>query len=290
MPTNVVPVHCVVTLLFLITVGATGCKPAALSHRPQANLPGETSIPAPSQTEGNVLILTIVYDNYQYDPDLQTGWGFACLVEGLIKTVLFDTGGDRRILLSNMSKLGLDPDDVDVVVLSHIHRDHTGGLAGLLERNPHMTVFVAPSFPSTFKSGVTGTGAQCVGAAKGTEICEHAFSTGEVGTAIKEQALAIETTHGLVVITGCAHPGVVNMVRRAKEMLDEEIYLVTGGFHMSGFSDREINRVIGALGELGVQKVGPCHCSGDRTRQLFASAFGEDFIKAGVGKKLTIRP
>ena len=234
--------------------------------------------------------MTIVYDNHQYDPDLQTGWGFACLVEGLEKTILFDTGGDDGILLSNMSKLGLNPQAVDAVVLSHIHHDHTGGLAGLLEQNSHMTVFVPPSFPSTFKSGVTGTGAQWVGAAKATEICEHAFSTGEVGTAIKEQALIIETTHGLVVITGCAHPGVVNMVQRAKEVSDGPVHLVLGGLHMSGFSDREINRVIGELGELGVQKVGPCHCSGDQTRRILEQIYGENFVEVGVGKKLEFAP
>ena len=77
--------HCFVTAALLAATSGSGCKPAALPHRPQANLPGETSTPAPSQTEGNVLTLTILYDNYQHDPDLQTSWGFACLVEGLAK-------------------------------------------------------------------------------------------------------------------------------------------------------------------------------------------------------------
>jgi len=93
-----------------------------------------------------------------------------------------------------------------------------------------------------------------------------------------------------VVITGCAHPGVVNMVRRAKQVLDKEVYLVMGGFHMSGLSNTQVNQVIGDFQQLGVQKAAPCHCSGDRTRQMFEDAYGDDFIRVGVGKKLTIMP
>ncbi len=234
--------------------------------------------------------MTILYDNYQYEPGLRTAWGFGCLVEGLEKTILFDTGGDGNLLLANMDKLGLKPQDVDLVVLSHIHGDHTGGLEAFLERNPRVTVFLPRSFPASFKRTVKQAGAEYVEVGDSTQICEHAFSTGQLGTMIKEQALAVETAKGLVVITGCAHPGVVNMVKKAKQVRPGPIHMVIGGFHMSGVPDKRVQKVIAQLKELGVQRAAPCHCSGDRTRELFAESFGANYVRVGVGKKLEFAP
>ena len=99
----------------------------------------------------------------------------------------------------------------------------------------------------------------------------------------------IETPQGLVVITGCAHPGVVSIVRRAKELTGREVYLVLGGFHLGGTSEGKITGIVEDFQQLGVQRVAPCHCSGDVARRLFKEAYGEDFISAGVGSKLKIR-
>ncbi len=81
----------------------------------------------------NVTLITI-YDNYQYNPKLKTGWGFSCLVKVNGKNILFDTGGNDSILLGNMEKMNIDPNQIDIVVLSHIHGDHTGGLTEFLEK------------------------------------------------------------------------------------------------------------------------------------------------------------
>lgn len=87
-----------------------------------------------------------------------------------------------------------------------------------------------------------------------------------------------------MVITGCAHPGVVNIVRKAKALLDIQVYLVMGGFHMLGMGENQIEAVIAQFKEEGVQRVAPCHCSGDLTRELFQEVYGENFIEAGAGK------
>lgn len=231
--------------------------------------------------------MTIVYDNNAYDPRLRTAWGFACLVERGDLTLLFDTGGDAVTLLSNMETLELDLAEIDVVVLSHIHGDHVGGLGGILVINKGTTVYLPRSFPSRFKEQVKSY-AHVVEVHEPMEIAEDIYTTGEMGAGIIEQSLVVVTDPGLVVITGCAHPGIVNIAAKAKGITGEEVHLVMGGFHLGGASQATIEGIAEDFRKLGVQKVAPCHCSGDRAREMFAAEYGEDFIEAGVGKVLEI--
>lgn len=235
-----------------------------------------------------LLILTIVYDNYSFASELKTAWGFSCLVEGMEKTILFDTGGDGKILLSNMQKLGITPGKIDIVVLSHIHGDHTGGLSSFLTSNPRVSVYLPQSFPESFKKAIREVGAEVIEVKEPLKICDNVYSTGEMGMWIKEESLIIKTATGLVVITGCAHPGIVKIVKKAKEIAEDKVYLVLGGFHLMGATRGRINRIIQEFREEKVKKVAPCHCSGDLTRKLFQEAYKKDFILAGVGKKIKI--
>jgi 7,8-dihydropterin-6-yl-methyl-4-(beta-D-ribofuranosyl)aminobenzene 5'-phosphate synthase len=234
------------------------------------------------------LTLTVVYDNNPFDKRLKLAWGFSCLVKGREKTILFDTGGDGEILLSNMGKLGIDPAEIELVILSHIHQDHVGGLARFLDVNPKVEVWLPKSFPSGFKGRIEDYGAKYREVTGPIKICEGVYSTGEIGTWIKEQSLILKTDKGLLVITGCAHPGIVEIVAQAKEQLKEKVYLVLGGFHLGGYSDQEIRGLIEYFRNLGVERVGPCHCSGDRARVLFREEYGENFVEIGVGKQILI--
>jgi 7,8-dihydropterin-6-yl-methyl-4-(beta-D-ribofuranosyl)aminobenzene 5'-phosphate synthase len=239
-----------------------------------------------TSTQPTDVTITIVYDNNPGDPRLETAWGFGCVIDGAGKTILFDTGGDGRILLSNMKKLEIDPGRIDVVVLSHSHLDHVGGLSALLQQNHGLTVYALTSFPPEIKQVARQAGARLVEVHEACEICPGVRSTGEIGGRIKEQSLVIDTRHGAAVITGCAHPGIVAIARKAREMTGSPVHFVAGGFHMGGASDEQIESVIKELTALGVERAAPCHCSGDRTRELFAEAFGERFVAAGVGAEL----
>jgi 7,8-dihydropterin-6-yl-methyl-4-(beta-D-ribofuranosyl)aminobenzene 5'-phosphate synthase len=247
--------------------------------------------PAPTiertEAAGGITI-TILYDNNAHDDRLKTAWGFSCLVERREETILFDAGGDSALLLRNAQTLGIALKDVDLVIISHVHRDHVGGLQGFLAANHDVTVYLPQSFPESIKSATTAAGARLVAIDGPVRICEHAYSTGELGGGIKEQSLVMETSKGLVVITGCAHPGVVDIVRRAKELTGGEVHLVVGGFHLGGASEARIAGIIEDFRQMGVQKVAPCHCSGDVARRLFEQAYGEDFILLGVGGILAI--
>ena len=229
------------------------------------------------------MALTIVYDDNSDDEGLRTAWGFGCYVDVDGVKILFDTGGDSHILLHNMAKLNIDVKEVEIIVLSHIHGDHVGGLFGVLELNSGVRVYLPASFPDDFKRRVNYYECEVIEVKDALKICNGVATTGELGTAIREQSLVLATAKGLVIITGCAHPGVVNIVKEAKQLTGMEVHLVLGGFHLGGASENMIISVIEQLRELGVEKVALCHCSGDRARALFKAEFGEDYVEAGVG-------
>jgi len=231
-------------------------------------------------------IITIVFDNNPYKKGLQSGWGFSCLIEGMEKTVLFDTGADGHMLLNNMQKQRITPETIDIIVLSHAHSDHIGGVYDLLEKNNHLTVYVPASFPESLKDKIKRYGAHTIEVKKSIELFNGVYSTGEMDGWIEEQSLIIRIPEGMVIITGCAHPGIVNIVKRAKEILDDEVLLVMGGFHLKSKSEGEIKTIISDLQKLGVRYVGPCHCSGERARDLFREVYGEHYIPVGAGKRI----
>ena len=232
--------------------------------------------------------ITVLYDNYPYRKGLRTAWGFSCLIQGWDKTILFDTGGDGHLLLSNMQGLGIDSHEEDVVVLSHIHGDHVGGLSSLLQQHQGVTVFVPPSFPGDFKKDVRRRGARLQEVEEFTELCPGVYSTGEMGHGIKEQALILQAPQGLIVITGCAHPGIVAILEKVREVFQEEVLLVMGGFHLMHTDVNEIKEVISSFQRLGVRYVGPGHCSGDGARRLFQEAYGNTYVPLGVGMEIHI--
>ncbi|UCC69104.1 MAG: MBL fold metallo-hydrolase [Armatimonadota bacterium] len=233
--------------------------------------------------------ITIVCDNNAHDRRLQTQWGFACVVQLQDTTILFDTGGDGSILLSNMQRLGIEPRQIDMVVLSHIHTDHVGGLPAFLAENHGVIVVVPASFPRAFKEEVGSAGAQVKEISRPEQLTAHIFTTGELGRTVKEQSLVVDTQAGLAIITGCAHPGVIRVIEEAKRLLDGKVALVLGGFHLAGKSQRELAEIVERFGELGVSHVAPCHCSGDAARAAFRQAYRERCLTAGVGSVVHTR-
>lgn len=277
----------VITMLFFMSSCAQPI-PSNLPSSPEPMLPKAPSAEGAPKSEDR-LTITIVYDNNDYDQRLEAKWGFSCLIEGPEKTILFDTGGDGVTLLSNLRKLNIDPRKVDAVMLSHIHGDHVGGLSSFLEENSDVIVYLPQSFPETFKHKVKSFGAVVDEVSEGRELFTGVYTTGELGRGIKEQSLVVKTSQGLVIVTGCAHPGVVNIIRAAKNMVGQEaVYLAVGGFHLMSAPTAQIESLIQEFRRLSVKEGAPCHCSGDKARRLFKEQYGEDYIPSGVGKRITI--
>lgn len=232
--------------------------------------------------------ITVIYDNNTYKSGLETAWGFSCFIEGMEKTILFDAGNNPFLLLRNINRLKINPGDIDLMFLSHMHWDHTGGLYGILENNPAVSVFLLESFSKRYKEDIKKFGTKIAESPKPVSICKDVFSTGELGKSIKEQSLVVRTNRGAVVITGCAHPGIVTIIKKAKDIIKDEILLVTGGFHLGAESKINTEKIISNIRKSGVRYVGPCHCTGEDAKQIFRRAYGDNSIHIGAGKVINI--
>lgn len=237
----------------------------------------------------NPPLLTIVFDNYPGVAGLQTLWGFAALIELPGRTVLFDTGSNGRVLLQTMTALGISPESVDLLFLSHPHWDHMGGLDSVLERNPHLRLVVHEGFSKHLIQDLAGQCAELV--VVGTDplaLAPGISSTGLIASEPPEHAMVIDTGEVTAVITGCAHPGIAPIVEQATEVTGKRIQWAIGGFHLMYSDSAQIQHTIAAMRGLGVDRLVPTHCTGDEARAAFRRAYGPDCIDGGVGTRIEL--
>jgi 7,8-dihydropterin-6-yl-methyl-4-(beta-D-ribofuranosyl)aminobenzene 5'-phosphate synthase len=270
------------------------------------------------------------------DP-LRAEHGFSALVtiqKGDRATrVLFDAGLTPDGLVENMRRLELSPKDIDIIVLSHGHWDHTTGMDGFVKQlgRASVPVLIHPDFwsrrrvafptgaielPSTSRPALEGAGFEIVEQQQPSFLLDGSLLvTGEVDRTteferghplfeayrdghwqpdpliLDDQALVANVRgRGLVVITGCGHSGVVNILRYVRKLTGEDrIHAVIGGFHLSGpVFEKIIAPTVDALAELAPDHLVPCHCTGWRAIHAIAARFPDAFIQNSVGTRFEL--
>lgn len=267
---------------------------------------------------------------------LRAEHGFSCLVTvitgGRATRVLFDAGLTPDGLAENMRRLEISPRDIDVIVLSHGHWDHTTGMHGLVAElgRASLPVLIHPDFwsrrrvavpgrepielPSTSRSALLGAGFEIVEERRPSFLLEGALLvTGEVDrttgferglrfheahrdgawepdpSVLDDQALVANVRgRGLVILTGCGHSGIVNILRHVRRLTGEDrVHAVVGGFHLSGPAyEPLIAPTCAALREFAIDHLVPSHCTGWRATHAIAAAFPEAFVPNSVGTRL----
>ena len=233
--------------------------------------------------------ITVVYDNHlPENKALKPSWGFACMIEGFEKTILFDTGTSGPILLNNLTTLGFDPAQIDSVIISHGDWDHIGGIWSFLDANPNVEVYLPDSLSRHLKDEVRDHGARLVSVGPDrVSVCPGVELSGEMKGPRNEQAVLLQTDKQQIVITGCAHPGIVAITQRLAETAPGLPMLVMGGFHLKDSPAEEIEQIAQALEKLGTRWVAPTHCSGEQAEALFAQHFGKYCLPLRPGSIIT---
>jgi 7,8-dihydropterin-6-yl-methyl-4-(beta-D-ribofuranosyl)aminobenzene 5'-phosphate synthase len=289
---------------------------------------------------------------YFTDKPLLAEHGFAALID--LKEVgvkiLWDAGVTPGTLMENVARTEIDLSQVDQIVLSHGHRDHTAAVSDVLEA---IDVWPKPrdweegtsmeemqswaegrrvpliAHPAAFRErwgkkkeggwfGPVPPPPRVVWEAMGAEIIlsegpyelgPGCWTTGYVprrsfehsgiskrlhyrqGDALvrdeteEDQALVINVSgKGLVVVSGCAHAGIVNTVNYAREISSvERVWAVLGGFHRARSTDEEVERTVEEIRALDPALVVPSHCTGFPAMCRFAAQLPESFVLGVVG-------
>ncbi len=261
--------------------------------------------------------------------------GFSALVsvtkDGKEHRLLFDAGVTPDGVSENMRRLSLSPKDIEAIVLSHGHFDHTVGMDGLVRTlgRANLPVTIHPEFwsrrriaipgrepfelPSTSKSALLGAGFEIIeekqpsflldnsilvtGAVDRTTEFERGFPVHQAfrdgswqpdPLILDDQALVISVQgKGLVVLTGCGHAGIINIVRYARKVTGvDQVYAIVGGFHLSGAAfEAIIPETCEALVEVAPQFIVPAHCTGWRAVHNLAAILPDAFIQNSVGTR-----
>ncbi len=230
----------------------------------------------------------VVFDNVARTRGLKTGWGFAAVVFGYDRRILFDTGARPDKLLSNMLALRVSPSEVDAVVISHAHDDHMGGLMGFLRANHRIEVYLPESVTPDQVELVERTGAVPVIVGCEGEIAPGIATTGTLGGRLAEQALILDGDGGTTLMTGCAHPGLDVLVKAARDLTGSPVRLVVGGFHLRRESKRAVGELATRLQRLGVELIAPSHCTGEESSNILAEVFGEGYVPSGLGTRIPL--
>ncbi len=266
---------------------------------------------------------------------LRAEHGFSCLVtitksERTVR-ILFDAGLTPDGLVENMRRLDISPREIDIIVLSHGHWDHTTGMHGLVNElgRSEVPILIHPEFwtrrrvafpgrdpielPSTSRGALEGAGFEIVEERQPSFLLDGSLLvTGEVDRVTPfEQGFPVHQAHrdgqwqpdplilddqalvasvrgrGLIVLTGCGHSGIVNILRYVRQLTGEDrFYAVVGGFHLSGpLFEQIIAPTCEALEEFSPDYLVPSHCTGWKAIHALAARFPEAFIQNSVGTR-----
>jgi len=238
----------------------------------------------------NTIKITIVFDNTTLIPDLTTEWGFACVIEIAGGKILFDTGNDGKILLTNMAHLGFYPKNFSRLIISHMHWDHVGGVIEFLRKNSNVTVYLLASSLNDDIKLIKSICKSVVLVNESLEIVKGLYSLGDLPGIVNEQSVVIKTNDGLVILAGCAHTGMIKIVERARFLFpDMPIKLLMGGFHLLHEKAESVIEHLETLKMLKVQKLAPSHCTGEEQIKLCQNLYASNYIKAGDGLKVQFK-
>lgn len=248
------------------------------------------------------IVFTILYNNISVADSIFADNGFSCLIESGDYSCLFDAGSNSEKFMINVNKMGVDCSGIDQVFISHIHNDHMGGLFDILDKCNKPTLCMPVSYPrqegesfgdqadreyETMLDQLRLFISELIQYEALAKFDNNFYTTGIIEKQSYEQSLIVPTSKGLIIITGCAHPGILEIVKRAKELMKQDVYFVMGGFHPNSIDSMQVITIAQELRML-TKYIGPCHCTAEKALQIFKDVFREDYVDIQAGMRLKL--
>lgn len=238
----------------------------------------------------NIKLTIIVDDLNGAEPGYLKSFGSSLLIELNNQKILFDTGTKEDVLLKNLFNYGINPSEIQSVILSHNHYDHTNGLSGILKHNPYVSVYVHKYWKNPVKEiGDSIPHKNMIFVEQGGVIEElgdniyitNAYMSPDYG-GIYEQACYIEVKDSFILVSGCCHPGLNSFLndRKLSGISKKTPLHLIGGFHGSKFSDNDATLLSPQIVTITL-----CHCT--KNIKIFKHQFGEKCFIGTVGRTLT---
>ncbi len=261
--------------------------------------------------------ITIAVDNCVSKRRFLSEHGFSLLISYKDKNILFDTG-QGYVLEHNLGLLGVRFSEISKIVLSHGHNDHTGGLHFFSEEGIFPELFAHPDAVLP-KFKIKGGEKSEIGLKENLsnfrtvfrrepfEVLPGVFFSGEVpkknaweleetayfrrepdGQIAKDPfsddiSLYAKTPRGMLVLTGCAHSGIVNIINYGFEITGEKkLFGIIGGMHLKNASSERIKRTASAIKSLNPEFVTVSHCTGFDAGAYFREVLGKKAVFTGV--------
>jgi len=229
----------------------------------------------------------IVIDNkVSVIPGIIKEWGLSIYIKFGKHNILFDTGASYRALYNNLNKMNIIPNKIDLLFLTHNHLDHLGGVHYLFDSGFDGTIVLIPSIYERLKKAIDWHYRYIIiEKSDVSQIMEGVYSTGILGSRIKEHSLILRKGSKTYIFTGCSHPGITNIVKHTKKYIKGEIAYLVGGFHLLYKTYSEIHKIAKKLKEEGVRNIMPIHCSGHNAQKPFYEVFQKQYIAGKIGEK-----
>ena len=275
------------------------------------------------------MIVTVLTENRACGP-VSAAHGLSLHIQAGGQSILFDFGPDGDLLLRNAEALGVDLRTVELAVLSHGHDDHSGGMEAFLQLNDHAPVYchtlafrphysrrsaglrnISPApgllerFPQRIRpvEGTIGIDANLTlfSEVTGRELISGSNSTlfeesdGKLipDRFLHEQDLLVREEGKLALFAGCAHRGVVNILRRAEAVAGRTPDAVFSGFHLTnpGLGTDEPEDLISAVGAALAgfpTRYYSGHCTGEGPYRLLKTILGPRLEYLGCGLRFIV--